>query len=254
MLNISAIVLTKNEEKNIIDCLGSLEFCDEIIVVDDNSTDRTQELIKNLSQDNSKIRFYKRDLELNFSKQRRFGISKAENDWILFIDADERVTGELRSEIEENLIEGTLFSGFLIPRTDFMWGKKLSHGETGNINLLRLFDKREGELKGKVHETWVTKKSVGRFVSSIYHYPHPTISEFLAEINFYTDLRADELYHQGKKIHAISLFTYPTAKFILNYFLKFGFLDGLAGLVHAVLMSFHSFLVRGKLWQLWQKK
>ena len=160
----------------------------------------------------------------------------------------------MQNEIEENLSDDTIFAGFLIPRVDFLWGKKLKYGETGNIKLLRLFDKRKGELKGKVHESWVTENAVGRLVNAIYHYPHPTISEFLREINFYTDLRAEELYSQGKKTNAFFIILYPTGKFILNYFIKLGILDGVEGLIHATLMSFHSFLVRGKLFTLWQKK
>lgn len=254
MQDISAIVLVKNEEENIIDCLESLLFCEEIIVIDDNSTDRTEELLKNFSKNHEKLRIFKRELNLNFSQQRKYGIEKSKNDWILFIDADERVTSELATEIKENVTPNTQYGGFLLSRTDFMWGRALLHGETGRIKLLRLFNKNQGEIIGKVHERWETKKEVGRLLNPILHYPHPTISEFLREINFYSDLRAEELFKQKKKVNALSIVMYPSAKFVLNFFFKFGFLDGTAGLVHAILMSFHSFLVRGKLWLLWQKK
>lgn len=252
-MGITSIVLTKNEEKNIVDCLESLSFSDEIIVIDDNSEDRTIEIVENFSKSHKNVKLFKRSLNLNFSKQRQFGIEKSSNDWILFIDADERVTEELAMEILDNVSSPAQFSGFLIPRIDFMWGKRLRHGETGNIKLLRLFNKKDGELVGKVHESWQTKKGVKILGSPILHYPHPTISEFLKEINFYTDLRADELYEQKKKVNAFSIFLYPVSKFLLNYFLKLGLLDGNAGLIHATLMSFHSFLVRGKLWQRYNK-
>lgn len=253
-MGITTIVLTKNEEKNIIDCIESILFSDEIIVIDDNSDDRTEEIVKNLIKKENKIKFYKRDLNLNFSKQRHFGIEKSSNDWILFVDADERISEELSIEILENITPNTTFSGFLIRRIDFIWGKKLQHGETGNIRLLRLFNKKDGKLIGKVHETWETKKPVGRLTHPIQHFPHPSISDFLKDINFYTDLRASELHEQKKSTSALSILLYPVAKFIMNYFIKLGFLDGIPGLIHATLMSFHSFLVRGKLWQLWQKK
>lgn len=252
-MGISAIVLTKNEEENIIDCLEAILFCDEILIIDDNSTDRTLELIKEFSKKHEKIKHFTRELGVDFSAQRRFGIEKATNDWIFFVDADERISKDLATEIKEMVTSGTKYSGFLIPRVDFMWGKKLLHGETGNIKLLRLFNKNDGELIGKVHERWETKKEVGRFVNPILHYPHPTISEFLREINFYTDLRAKELYKQGKKANYFTIVAYPKGKFFVNFFLKRGFQDGVPGLVHAILMSFHSFLVRGKLWLLWQK-
>jgi len=254
MQKISAIVLTKNEEKNVVDCLDTLSFCDEIIIIDDYSTDRTWEIIEKVSKEDKRIKSHKRALNLNFSEQRKFGIEQASNDLILFLDADERVSKELKSEIENLLDIDTKYSGFLIPRIDFMWGKKLAHGETGNIKLLRLFNKKDGKLKGKVHETWVTERPVTTLINPIMHYPHPTISEFLREINFYTDLRAEELYEQKKRVNLISIIFYPLAKFFVNYIFKLGILDGTAGLVHAIMMSFHSFLVRGKLWQLWQKK
>jgi|SRR3989344_2180672 len=248
---ISAVVLTKNEEKNIVDCLESILFCDEIIVIDDNSTDRTTELIERFDKE---IKIFKRSLAGNFSLQRQFGVEKATNDWILFLDADERITPELAIEIKENLPTDKNIGGFLIPRVDFMWGKMLRYGETGNTKLLRLFNKNKGELRGRVHETWVTKESVGVMINSIYHYPHPTISQFLKEINFYTDLRAKELFEQRARANFLSIILYAKGKFIINYFLKRGFLDGTAGFIHAILMSLHSFLVRGKLWLLWQKK
>jgi glycosyltransferase involved in cell wall biosynthesis len=251
---ISTIILTKNEEKNIVDCIESVLFSDEIIVLDDDSSDRTKAIIENLSKEHTKIKFYTRKLNNDFSEQRRFGIDKAKNDWIFFVDADERITRELKNEIIENLDSNDQFSGYLIPRTDFIWGNKLNHGETGNIRLLRLFNKNEGNLKGIVHESWETKKPVGRLNNPILHYPHPTISEFLREINFYTDLRAEELYKNNKKVGFFSILFYPKAKFLKNYFFKLGIMDGVPGLIHAIIMSFHSFLVRGKLWLLWQKK
>jgi len=86
------------------------------------------------------------------------------------------------------------------------------------------------------------------------HYPHKSVSEFLREVNFYTNLRSEELYSQGVRTYFWAIILYPKAKFLLNFFLKRGFLDGIEGLIFAVIMSFHSFLVRGKLWLLWQKK
>jgi len=251
---ISAVVLTKNEEKNIIDCLESLIFCDEIVIVDDNSTDRTVELIEQFKKNNKNVNVYKRVLNDDFSNQRKFGVEKTKNKWTLFVDADERISNNLAIEIKEKVTLNTTFGGFLIPRVDFMWGKKLEHGETGNIKLLRLFDKNKGNLKGKVHETWETKSEVGILQNPIKHYPHPTISEFLKDINFYTDLRAKELYENGFKTNFISIIVYTKGKFIKNYIFKRGFLDGTAGLVHALIMAFHSFMVRGKLWLLWQNR
>lgn len=250
---ISAVVLTKNEEKNIVDCIESLSFCDEIIVIDDNSNDRTVELAKRTG-----AKVFTKDLNNNFSSQRNFGLDKAKGEWVLFVDADERVSPELAKEIKEiirlskSLEKNTI--GFLIKRFDYMWGRELEHGETGNINLLRLARKNTGKWEGRVHEVWKVGGNIAILTNPLLHYPHQTVSQFLQEINFYTDIRAKELYDKGIKTHWWQVLIYPKAKFIFNYFLRLGFRDGLPGLVFALMMSFHSFLVRAKLWLLWKKQ
>jgi glycosyltransferase involved in cell wall biosynthesis len=247
---VSAIVLTKNEEKNIEDCLDTLSWCDEVIVIDDNSIDKTVALAKKKS---AQVFIY--PLKNNFSQQRNFGLEKAKGDWVLFVDADERVSSALWYEIMEytnNAINN--YSGFYLKRIDSMWGKFLRYGETGNITLLRLAKKDAGKWEGKVHEKWQIKGNTVVLHNVLSHYPHQTIKDFLKEINYYTDLRAAELFDNKVKVRWSSIIFYPKAKFILNYFLRLGFLDGLPGLVFALMMSFHSFLVRAKLWLLWQKK
>ena len=247
---ISVVVLTKNEEKNIVDCLESLSWCDEMVVIDDNSEDRTLEVAKKMG-----AKVFARSLNSDFSAQRNYGLEKANGDWVLFVDVDERVSSSLREEIIQltnNPINQC--DGFYIKRNDFMWGKELKYGEVVNIWLLRLAKKNSGKWTGKVHEEWKTKGKIGRLRNFIIHYPHSTISEFLRDVNFYTDLRSKELFEKGVRSDFISILFYPSAKFLSNYFLKLGFLDGMQGLVFAIMMSFHSFLVRGKLWLLWQKK
>ena len=244
---ISVVILTKNEEKNIVDCLESLSWYDEIIIIDDNSEDRTLEVAKKMG-----AKVFTRSLDNDFSKQRNFGLEKADGDWVLFVDADERVSKELREEIQSSIKKDNS-DAYVIKRTDSIWGKKLKYGETGNIVLLRLARKNKGKWEGKVHEEWKIEGRIDTLKNHLDHYPHPTVSEFLSDINFYTDLRAKDLFEKGIKSNFISILVYPTAKFLSNYFLKLGFLDGIQGLVLALMMSFHSFLVRGKLWHLWNK-
>ncbi len=245
---ISAVILTKNEEKNIVDCLESLSWCDEIIIVDDNSDDRTLEVAKKMV-----AKVFTRSLNNIFSAQRNFGLEKASRDWVLFIDADERVSKELKEEIKSK-IKSNNSKGYQIKRTDTIWGRKLKYGETGNIVLLRLARKNNGRWEGKVHEKWKVEGRIDVLKNHLDHYPHPTISEFLSDVNFYTDLRANELFERRARSNFISILFYPVAKFLNNYFLKQGFLDGMQGLVFAIMMSFHSFLVRGKLWYLWNTR
>lgn len=246
MDKISIVILTKNEEKNIKDCLESVKFAHEIIIVDDFSDDRTLEVIKSLNQKN--IKLFKRNLDSDFSTQRNFGLSKVTSDWTFFIDADERVSEKLQKEISGLNLEG--FNAFFLKRRDIMWSKELRYGETGNIKLIRLAKKTSGKWVGKVHEVWDIKEKIGILKNPIRHYPHPTVAEFLREISFYSTLRAEELYKKKVQISVWDIIMYPKAKFILNYFIKLGFMDGLQGLVMAFMMSLHSFLVRSKLWLL----
>ena len=252
---ISAIVLTKNEEKNIVDCLELLLWCDEILVIDDNSEDKTVEVTENLK--NKKIKVLVHPLNNDFSKQRNYAFREAQHEWILFVDADERLPHALQGEINYliwNDGRSIKLNGYFVKRRDIMWGKDLKYGETGNIKLLRLARKDAGAWYGKVHEVWKVKGKIGELKNPLMHYPHQNITEFLKEINFYTDLRSKELFNKKIKVYWWSIIIYPLGKFILNYGIKRGFLDGLHGFLFAMLMSFHSFLVRGKLWLLWSRK
>ncbi len=247
---ITAVVLTKNEERNIVDCLDTLKWCDEIIVIDDSSEDNTAELAKR-----EKVRVYEKSLDDNFSNQRNFALDKANGDWVLFVDADERVTDGLRYEIQTMISDPlNIYNGFELKRTDIIWGKHLGHGETANVSFLRLAKKDAGRWQGLVHERWNIKGKIGKLNNPLQHFPHPTIAEFLKEINLYTDIRSKELYEKKVRASFFSVIAYPKAKFILNFFIRRGFQDGLEGFIFALMMSFHSFLVRGKLWMLWQKK
>jgi glycosyltransferase involved in cell wall biosynthesis len=249
---ISVVILTKNEEKNIIDCLETVSWADEIIIVDDFSEDRTLEVIKSLN--NKKIKTFKNNLDGNFGQQRNFGLSKTTKDWVLYIDADERVTKELKEEINSIIINREKHnSGYMIKRADFMWGKKLRYGEAGGIKILRFAKRGAGAWVGRVHEIWQVDGKIGELEEHLDHYPHPTIAEFLSEINKYTTIRAEELYTEKIQTSFFKIIAYTKGKFVINYFLKLGFLDGIQGLVNALMMSFHSFLVRSKLWLLWQK-
>lgn len=247
---ISAVVLAKNEEKNIAACLDSLSWCDELLVIDDNSTDKTVDIAKRKG-----AIVFTRAMDKNFAAQRNFGLRKAKGDWVLYVDADERVSSSLWYEIMAETNESNNdINGYYIKRQDTMWGKVLLHGETGSIKILRLAKRKAGQWDGRVHETWKVPGKVALLKNHLDHYPHETVEEFLIEINFYTDLRAQELFEKKTKIYWWSPIVYPKAKFILNYFIRRGFLDGLPGFVFAMLMSFHSFMVRAKLWLLWQKK
>lgn len=248
---ISAVVLTKNEEKNIAKCLQTLKWCDETIVIDDNSTDQTVKIAKDLG-----ARVFVRPLNNDFATQRNFALTKATEEWVLFVDADERVTPSLAQEIctevaRENHPRGV--QAFAIKRVDQMWGRKLKYGETGNVELLRLAKKEVGKWKRQVHETWDVKGGVSLLKNPLLHYPHPTIQEFLSDIDRYSTLHAQANYEEGKRSNLLKIILWPKLKFIQNYIFRNGFLDGPQGFMVAMLMSFHSYLAWGKLWLLQRK-
>jgi glycosyltransferase involved in cell wall biosynthesis len=244
-MSISTVVLTKNEEKNIEECLESLRWCDEILVVDDKSTDKTKELAKRCS-----AKVVERELHNDFAAQRNFGLHTAKGDWLFFVDADERISENLKNEILRYAQNDNTIQGFYCKREDYMWGKVLRHGEQGQGMFLRLVQKGKGKWVGKVHEVLDVVGPTAILDNPIQHFPHPTIGEYLQEINFYSTLRAQELYEKGVRAKWLSVIFYTKAKFLQDYFYKKGFLDGLEGFIVALLMSMHSFLVRGKLWQL----
>lgn len=252
MIKISAVILAKNEDKKIKQCIKGLSKLDEIIVIDDYSTDDTIKRIKNFR--NKKIKIFHRKLNGNFAKQRNFALEKTENDWVLFIDPDETVSEKLLSEILRVVENNKETNGYFIKRLDYAWGKKLKHGEAGNMKLLRLGLKSRGLWKGKVHETWIIKGKISILKNEIIHHPHQTVKEFIEKIDEYSTLRAKELYDSNYSLNILSIIFYPATKFILNYFVKLGFLDGVPGLVYALTMSFHSFLVRSKLYLYGKKR
>lgn len=246
---ISAIALTKNSQKTLARCLSSLSFCHEMIVVDDNSTDDTVKIAQKLG-----AVIYNRELDGNFAGQRNFALKKATNPWVLFIDSDEEVSISLVKEIKEAIKSNHQYNGYFIPRKDVFAGKILKYGETNHIKLLRLAKKDAGSWKRKVHEYWDIQGPVGELENPIYHYPHPTVREFLSDIDTYSTLHAEELDKEGRKANILTIILYPASKFIQNYILRFGFLDGAEGFIIAVMMSFHSFLSQGKLWQMQNPK
>jgi glycosyltransferase involved in cell wall biosynthesis len=242
---ISAVVLTKNEQRNIKDCLKSLQWCVEIIVIDDYSEDNTREIAKTLG-----AKVFLHHLNNNFAQQRNFALRQAQGEWVLFIDADERVSAALAAEIYN--LQFTIYNGFYLKRRDFFGGKWLKHGETANVKLLRLGRNGAGRWQRQVHETWEIKGKLGELKNPILHYPHPTISEFLETINYFSTLHADVLFSEGVKTNLFQIGVYPVGKFLKNWIYRRGFLDGTPGLIVALMMSFHSFLARAKLYIRWK--
>ncbi|KKR00104.1 MAG: Glycosyl transferase family 2 [Microgenomates group bacterium GW2011_GWC1_39_12] len=244
---ISAVVLTHNNEDVICKTLESVSWCDERIIVDDNSTDRTLEVVKPYD-----VIIIQHALNDDFSTQRNIGLAKAKGEWVLFVDSDEIVPIALQKEIL-SLPKDDKYIGYYVNRKDILFGRELRYGETANVKLLRLAKKGTGVWVRPVHETWNVRGPVASFTTPLLHYPHKSVSAFLSQINRYTTINAKVFFDQGIRTSALQIIMYPIAKFIQNYIFRLGFLDGVAGLVIAIMMSFHSFLTRGKIWELQQK-
>ncbi|MDO8610670.1 MAG: glycosyltransferase family 2 protein [bacterium] len=251
MNKLTVVILTRNEEKRIKNTIKSLAFCNEIIVVDDESTDKTCDIAKK-----GKALIFIRPLKNDFANQRNFALEKASNEWVLFIDADEEVSKELQKEIVDS-IQKTEASSYALKRRDFWMNKELKYGETRKTReqgIVRLVKKDSGIWMGNVHEVFHTAKSVSILHNYLNHYPHPTVAEFIQDVNFYSTLRAKELFNNSKKTNIFEIITYPFFKFVLTYFIYLGLLDGVPGFTYSFFMSFHSFLVRSKLYQYWNIK
>ena len=241
---VSAIVLSHNDEDSIAASLVSITWCDEIIVVDDCSTDGTLSVVKKYTPD-----IYQRPLNDDFAAQRNFALTKAKGDWVLFVDSDEVVSAGLADEIKQALEIDC--AGFYMRRTDYLFGKALKHGETGRVRLLRLAKRNAGKWERSVHEVWNVKGLIAELSHPLDHFPHQDVAQFIIEINHYSSLNARYLHSKNVHVSGWHIIAYPVCKFFVDYVLYLGFLDGTAGAVVALMMSFHSFLTRAKLYILW---
>lgn len=239
---ITTIILHKNAEEHLEKALASVQWCDERIIIDDNSTKN----IENLAKKYDAV-VIKRPLT-RFDEQRNFGLQQTHTPWIMFLDADEIVSLQLAEEIK-HITRNTKRSAFFVQRHDIFLGKTLRFGETGNIKFIRLARKDAGLWKRPVHETWDVHGQTGILEHVLLHTPHESISSFIEKINHYTDLEVQYRKEQGEKFSLINLFLYPHAKFFVNYICKLGFLDGFSGFVMAWMMSLHSLVVRVKMYE-----
>lgn len=226
MGKISALIICKNEERNIEECLKSVLWCDEIILIDSYSTDNTI----NIAVKYSPVIIQN---EWNgFAEQRKFALTKVKTEWIFSLDADERCTEILRDEIL-NKISGSDISvnGFEIPRKSFFLNKWIRHGGWYPNYQLRLFKKNSaGVTDRKVHESYTVIGNTDRLKNDIQHYTVTSVRDFMIKINDYSDLSAVEKIDR-KKIGYFDLLVMPQIAFFQQYVMKGNFLDGIEGLM-----------------------
>lgn len=245
-MKISVCITTFNSKDFIEDCLKSVTFADEIIVIDHESSDGTQEILKKYT----KNVFVQKNNPDRIDEQKNFGFKKAGNDWILSLDADERVTPELAKEIKEIVRNSSSMSGFRIPRKNIIFGKWIQHSLWWPDPQLRLFRRGKGEYKDAVHKDLSLEGECGELRNPILHENYQSLTQYLTKMDRYTQIEALALFKSGKKLHVVDALRFPLQDFLKTFFLQNGYKDGLHGLVLSTLQAFYSFLVFAKVWEL----
>ncbi len=246
---ISAYVLTHNNESTIERALKSISFVDELVVVDSYSTDGTIDIVKNYT-DNVIQRTWP-----GFRDQYQFGQDQCTHDWALFIDADEEISEELGKEIREvleenaNLDSEKQIAGFNCQRRTFFLGRWILHGGWVPDREIRLYNRKRGNWKGNLHAKVHIDGEVSEFQNYYYHYTYDDIAAQLRTVNKYSSTASEDLDRDGVKNSRIRMIGNPIFRFIREYFLKRGFLDGMPGFIIAVNNSFYVFNKYAKLWE-----
>jgi glycosyltransferase involved in cell wall biosynthesis len=240
-MKISAAIITYNEERNIPRALESLRCCDEVVVVDSGSTDRTVELA---------TKFGARVIDSNwrgYAGQKNYASSQCEHDWVLSLDADEALSEALEGEIWQIKKNGPEFDAYTMPRLAQYLGRWILHSGWYPDRKMRLFDRRRAKWVGDyVHESVVVEGSVGHLKSNILHFTCSSLSEHLKTMDRYTTLAAEQLVDQKTPVGWTQLALDPPWTFLKTYVVKRGFLDGAEGLAIAYMAALYNFLKYAK--------
>ncbi len=242
---ISACIIAFNEADRLRDCLSSLAFCDEIVVVDSGSTDATVALATALG-----ARVLQRDFD-GYRSQKAYCVEQASHDWVLCLDADERISDALRSSIIAARDAGfTAAAGYRFARLSDYFGRFLRHGNAYPDRVLRLFDRRRGGWRGKreIHEAASVDGTVVTLPGDLIHYPYRSLAQQLAKTQRYAQMMAEHEYARGKRATWSKLVLAPAWRFWRGYLLRGGFRDGWHGLIYAYVRANY---VRQKTIMLW---
>jgi len=238
---LSAVIITLNAEAQLAACLASLGFCAEILVVDSGSSDATADIAR---------AYGARVVEAawrGFGAQKDFAVNQASHDWVLCVDADERVSGRLREAILQAL-RSPRFGAYRFRRCNRFLGRYLRHGEGYPDWSLRLFDRRQARWSvDAVHEKVVASCPTGSLAGDLLHDSAETLEHYLGKQNRYTTLAAQQAIASGRRAHAAQLLLSPLLRFIKFYLLRLGLLDGVPGLVHILIGCANSFAKYAKM-------
>lgn len=251
-MKLSAVIITNNEENNIVDCIENLGFTDEVVVVDSKSVDRTVELAKKCG-----ARVYSKKFS-DFSMQRNCGLAKARGEWVLYIDADERVSDSLKHEIIKTLKYNKLTSGqalnqkdiscYRVQRKNYYFGKY----EWPYVEKLeRLFKKdRLKKWKGEIHESPVVDGKIGELKKYLNHYTHKDLSSMIEKTNQWSEIEANLLYNSGHpQMEWWRFLRIMFTKFYDSFVKQGGWKIGTVGWIESIYQAFSYFIVYAKLWE-----
>ena len=242
---VSVIVITRNEEKNIAECLQSVSWAGEIIVVDAKSTDRTVELAKGFT---NKILVKE---WLGFAAAKNLALDEAVNEWVLWLDADERVTPELAAEIQSLVQNSSVrYTGFEVARRAYFLGKWIKHCGWYPGYVTRLFRRTAGRFnESRVHERLELSGSIGRLRHDLLHYTDENLYHYFLKFNRYTSLAAQDLAAENKQFTLYDVIVRPPFLFFKMYILRLGFLDGVHGLILSLVSAAYVFVKYAKVWE-----
>jgi glycosyltransferase involved in cell wall biosynthesis len=242
---LSVIIITKNEERNIRACLKSVQWADEIIVVDAGSMDRTVDIAKEFTQ-----KIFSRPWD-GYGVAKNYGLLQCTGEWILSLDTDERITLELQKEILDRLSSvDQKVAALSMPRRANFLGKWINHCGWYPGRITRVFRRSAGRFsEEKVHERLEVQGVTVPLKSDLLHYTDPDLKHYFEKFNKYTSLAAEELTENNKKFVLGKLIINPFVVFIKMYILKLGFLDGIPGLILCVLSANYVFTKYAKLWE-----
>jgi glycosyltransferase involved in cell wall biosynthesis len=233
---ISAVLITYNEADNILKTLESLQWCDEIIVVDSFSNDKTWDICEEYG-----CKVYERKFD-GFGTQKQFAVAQTKNDWVINLDGDEVLTPTLINEIQEAM-KSPAASGYLIHRTFVFMSKVFKYGKESRTSYLRLFDKTTGNFNdNKIHETIELKGPVIKLKGTMLHYSYKNLYHYFDKFNKYTSAGAEAAFQKGKKKSALLIVITVPFNFIKYYFIDGNVLNGFAGFCWSMLSTFYHFI------------
>lgn len=237
MSDLAVIILTKNEEANIEDCIKSAMFADEIIVIDSGSTDNTQAKAEDLG-----ARFVVHPMvDEGFAGQRNFALTQTDAKWVFYLDADERLTPEAATEIKK-IVTSDRIGAYRIKRMNVLLGKLMKHGVHAPDWSMRLYPRESVHWSGKVHEHADTTVPIFDMIGVMHHYTYNDWNSYFRKIILYTDMMAEKMHESGKKAYVTDLSIRPIYAFFRSYILQRGFMDGEYGFIFSVLHGYYTFL------------